>query len=126
MIQYMDEDQLQLCLSILQDHFDLDEITSPENLVAQLESLDIKLALDQEEAVELRLKEALELKHLDRRRQATSEDKKKYLLNLIEQYLEGYPDMTLTRARQYANRAMADYFKCKPYEESTLRKIRPD
>ena len=122
----MDEDQLQLCLTILQDHFDLETISSPENLVAQLESLDRRLAVDQEEAVEQRLKDALELKHIDRKRQATSEDKKKYLLNLIDQYLEGYPDMTLTRARQYANRAMADYFKCKPYEESTLRKLKPD
>ncbi|HBE92680.1 MAG TPA: hypothetical protein DDW55_09195 [Gammaproteobacteria bacterium] len=122
----MDEEQLQACLRIIQDHFDLEEITSLENLIEQLEALERKLAIEKEAAVEQCLKEALELKHIDRKRQATSEDKKKYLLNLIDQYLNGYPDMTLTRARQYANKAMADYFKCKPYEESTLKKIKPD
>ena len=122
----MDEAQLKECLKILQDHYGLEEITDPENLAAQLDLLDRKTEMDREAAVEQRLKEALELKHLDRKRQATSEDKKKYLLNLIDQYLDGYPDISLTQARQYANRAMADYFKCKPYEESTLRKIKPD
>lgn len=122
----MDEEQLQACLRIIQDHFDLEEITSLENLVEQLEALERKLSIEKEAAVEQCLKQALELKHIDRKRQATSEDKKKYLLNLIDQYLNGYPDMTLTRARQYANKAMADYFKCKPYEESTLKKIKPD
>lgn len=122
----MDEAQLKECLKILQDHFGLDEISDPEDLAAQLDLLDRKAETDREAAVEQRLKEALELKHLDRKRQATSEDKKKYLLNLIDQYLDGYPDISLTQARQYANRAMADYFKCKPYEESTLRKIKPD
>ena len=122
----MDEAQLKECLKILQDHYGLEEITDPENLAAQLDLLDRKTETDREAAVEQRLKEALELKHLDRKRQANSEDKKKYLLNLIDQYLDGYPDISLTQARQYANRAMADYFKCKPYEESTLRKIKPD
>ncbi len=122
----MDEAQLKECLKILQDHFGLGEITDPQNLAEQLRKLDRKTEKAREEDIELRLKEALDLKHLDRKRQATSEDKKKYLLNLIDQYLDGYPDISLTQARQYANRAMADYFKCKPYEESTLRKIKPD
>lgn len=122
----MDEAQLKECLKILQDHFGLGEITDPQNLADQLRKLDRKTEKAREADIELRLKEALDLKHLDRKRQATSEDKKKYLLNLIDQYLDGYPDISLTQARQYANRAMADYFKCKPYEESTLRKIKPD
>jgi len=122
----MDEEQLRICLRMIEAHFGLDEITSPAGLAAQLEALEQRERDEQDAAVEKRLKEALELKHLDRKRQATSEDKKKYLLHLIDQYLKGYPDMSLAQARQYANKAMADYFKCKPYEEVTLRKIRPE
>lgn len=122
----MDADELQACLEIIRDHFGLDDITGTEDLLSQLEALERKLAREREKAIEQGVREALELKHIDRKRLATSEEKKKYLLHLIDQYLEGYPDMTLTLARHYANRAMADYFKCKPYEEATLRKIKPE
>lgn len=122
----MDEEQLRTCLRMIEEHFGLEEIASPADLADKLDALGKKAMAEQNAALDKRLREAMELKHLDRKRQATSEDKKKYLLHLIDQYLKGYPDMSLTQARQYANKAMADYFKCKPYEEITLRKIRPE